>query len=93
LPNWTRAASSWCGRLCKGGYRLGTLKVCHATGEGLVLGVGFVTGCYGESVGGGIPPASMEPRGDVQAMLTTCRRWIPACLHGQAVAGGYRGVV
>jgi hypothetical protein len=31
------------------GYRLGTLKVCHATGEGLALGVGFVTGRYGAS--------------------------------------------
>jgi hypothetical protein len=31
------------------GYRLGTLKVCRVTGEGLALGVGFVTGCYGAS--------------------------------------------
>ena len=28
---------------------MGTLKVCHATGEGLGLGVGFVTGRYGAS--------------------------------------------
>jgi hypothetical protein len=31
------------------GYRWGTLKVCRRTGEGVVLGVGFVTGCYGAS--------------------------------------------
>jgi len=55
---------------------LGTLKVCRLTGEGLVLDVGFVTGCYGASVWSRL--TLFEP------CHTTGGRVIPACLHGLA---------